>query len=53
MQFDDEAIPTNTLTCVECGRVAESGARGWKALLDDDDAVVLFCPDCAEREFGG
>jgi len=27
-------------------------AEGWKAYLDDDDRAVLFCPECAEREFG-
>ena len=33
-------------------------ARGWRALLngepdvDEFDLVPVFCPDCAEREFG-
>jgi hypothetical protein len=26
-------------------------ARRWRAYLDDDDFVRLFCPECAEREF--
>ena len=44
------------LTCVECGRVQPGGARGWKAYLttDEDDPAeaVVYCPECAEREFG-
>jgi hypothetical protein len=27
-------------------------AAGWRAYLDDDGNVVVFCPECAEREFG-
>jgi hypothetical protein len=26
--------------------------RGWKARLTVDDEVVVYCPDCDEREFG-
>ena len=51
MQYEDAAIPTSALRCAQCGKIAESGAKGWKGYLDDDDAVVLFCPDCAEQEF--
>jgi hypothetical protein len=24
----------------------------WRAYLTDDDEVVSYCPECAEREFG-
>ena len=48
------------LTCVECGRVSFRDAeRGWRAYLtvddaDDDEPVeaVVYCPECAGREFG-
>lgn len=51
------------LSCVECGTTSEGG-RGWKAYLagavdedkEEEDAghlVALYCPECAEREFGG
>jgi hypothetical protein len=42
--------------CVECGREQASVARGWRAYLtvDEDEPVeaVVYCPECAEREFG-
>ena len=46
------------LICVECGRVSDDG-RGWRAYLvaagedgfGDPETVVVYCPDCAEREF--
>jgi hypothetical protein len=39
------------LVCAECGRPSEPGAEGWRAYLDDDGNAVMFCPDCAGREF--
>ena len=44
------------LVCVECGAVACGGARGWRAVLADDEEdpppeIVAYCPECAEREF--
>jgi hypothetical protein len=41
------------LECAESGRLSELGAVGWRALRPDDDppAVVVFCPECSEREF--
>ena len=39
------------LVCAECGRESEPDAAGWRAYLDDDDQAVMFCPECAEREF--
>ena len=49
--------PVETLVCVACDRPADASARGWQAHLadlDDDgqDEIVLFCPACADREFG-
>jgi hypothetical protein len=45
--------------CEACGKVVEEPMDGWRALLgvdvDDEDApeqAHLYCPDCAEREFG-
>ena len=43
----------------ECGTVSDEQAGGWRALpvSDDDelptreDDVVVFCPECATREF--
>ena len=48
------------LVCAECATEAPPGAFGWLACLGvgDEDAeeieeVVVFCPECAAREFGG
>lgn len=46
------------LQCKECGRLSHGKAPGWRALLngepdvDEFDFVTIFCPVCAEREFG-
>ena len=40
------------LECVECAARSEDG-RGWRAVLTIDDEVGIYCPECAEREFGG
>jgi len=45
------------LRCVECGLKSVSG-RHWRAYLADDprddnpSEVAVFCPSCADREFG-
>jgi hypothetical protein len=41
------------LVCVECRAVAAGGALQWRAYLSYDGQVGIYCPDCAEREFGG
>jgi hypothetical protein len=44
------------LKCAECGREQAVDERGWRAYLTDDSdepaEAVVFCPDCARREFG-
>lgn len=43
------------LRCEECKRPwTEDELYGWRSYLTDDEPpdVVLFCPECAEREFG-
>jgi hypothetical protein len=46
------------LRCAECGLIGRPGQRGWRGCrtdepgVDEPPAVALFCPDCAEREFG-
>jgi len=41
------------LVCVECGRTSEGSARGWRALLTIDDEAVVYCSECARKEFDG
>jgi hypothetical protein len=42
--------------CAECGAEADEQARGWRALIGEEDdgelMVAVFCPARAEREFG-
>jgi hypothetical protein len=47
---------TERLRCFECGRRQAESERGWRAYptVDEDDPTeaVVYCPECAEREFG-
>jgi hypothetical protein len=39
----------------ECGREPredENAADEWRAYRDIDDELPVFCPECADREFG-
>ena len=38
------------LVCLEC-RTESGPARGWRAYLDDDACLLVYCPQCAAREF--
>jgi hypothetical protein len=43
------------LVCAKWGRQPredENAADEWRADLDVDHDLPVFCPDCAEREFG-
>jgi DNA-directed RNA polymerase subunit RPC12/RpoP len=48
-----------SLCCADCGAEAHSMTRGWLAVHaqvpdeDEQPLVVIYCPECAEREFGG
>jgi hypothetical protein len=47
------------MRCEECGVEADNQATGWRAYRnddpdsDDEPGVLVYCPGCAEREFGG
>jgi DNA-directed RNA polymerase subunit RPC12/RpoP len=47
---------THVPKCLECGREQSAGERGWSAYLTTDEdepaEAVVYCPDCAAREFG-
>lgn len=51
------ASPVTTveqLVCAEWGREPrpdENAAEEWRAYLDVDNALPVFCPECAKREF--
>jgi hypothetical protein len=48
----------NVATCVECESLSGLRWAGWRAYRIDDPetneppALALYCPTCAEREFG-
>jgi hypothetical protein len=42
---------TTMLVCTECRSGSDRWADGWKAYRGGD-GVLVFCPDCAEYEFG-
>ena len=39
-----------TLVCLECGDESDR-ASGWRAYLADEDELLVYCGDCAAREF--
>jgi hypothetical protein len=57
---DGDILRWVMLRCEECGKEATSEveAHHWRAYLtveeeDEPEGVVVLCPDCAKREFGG
>lgn len=38
------------LVCLEC-RAESDLARGWRAYLDVEACLLVYCPPCAAREF--
>jgi hypothetical protein len=38
------------LVCLEC-RAESALARGWRAYVDADSSLLVYCPPCAAREF--
>jgi hypothetical protein len=47
----------SVIRCAECGTESDELAAGWRAYLagdfdDEEDELLLFCPECARREFG-
>ena len=59
-QIDHPVYRGVAMQCDECGREADVEAHGWKAFVTRYAAVeetehpqlALYCPECAEREFG-
>ena len=48
-QAPDEQI-VDTLVCLEC-RTECGRARGWRAYLDTEACLLVYCQQCAAREF--
>lgn len=46
---------TPTLCCQECRRAWRDAREHWRLYLSNDDTLepLLYCPDCARREFEG
>ena len=39
------------LECLECGETSAE-AHGWRAYVDEEAELLVYCAACAEREFG-
>lgn len=56
--LEPATIPRPTgVQCVECHRPADGPAHDWKAYLGggyegEPVEVVIYCPECSERECG-
>jgi hypothetical protein len=50
VQQGDTQVET-LLQCLECSASSDHG-RGWKAFIDEDDDLLVYCAACADREFG-
>jgi predicted nucleic-acid-binding Zn-ribbon protein len=50
MAIDVQAEQLAKVRCAECGREWPAGEL-WRLLFADLGEVVIFCPQCAEREF--
>jgi len=52
----DQPADREPLVCVECGRTPdadENAADNWWAESDGTGELLVFCPQCWRREFGG
>jgi hypothetical protein len=51
-----DADSVSPLVSVECGLERMGPAKGWRAMLaggyEGELEVPVYCPSCAEREFG-
>jgi DNA-directed RNA polymerase subunit RPC12/RpoP len=52
MAIDARAEQLAQVRCTECGREWPTGDL-WRFLFADIGEVAIYCPECAEREFGG
>jgi hypothetical protein len=41
-----------SVACTECGRRHPRREEIWRLLFVDLGEVAIYCPECAEREFG-
>lgn len=53
MRLDGRPCSRTGCQCVECGWVSRENERGCTARLTYDEQVVVYCPECDDREFGG
>jgi hypothetical protein len=52
----NEPGPIHTLDCedcLECNRPWLDSAERWRAYIDGDGEILIYCPGCASREFDG
>jgi hypothetical protein len=49
---DDPADPAVCAECARHPRDGESAADDWRAESDGTGELLVFCPECWQREFG-
>jgi hypothetical protein len=47
----EERVAAESFSCTECGRQPQPGEL-WRLYFADIGEVAIYCPECAEREFG-
>jgi hypothetical protein len=47
----EEVTAPSPVTCADCGRSKRRG-EVWQLIFIDLADGRIYCPDCAEREFG-
>jgi hypothetical protein len=45
---EEQAV--DALVCLEC-RTESASAQGWRAYLDAEGSLLVYCRPCASREF--
>jgi hypothetical protein len=51
MTFPEPETIALNLHCAECGRSPKRGGETWRIYFADIGEAVIYCPECAEREF--
>jgi hypothetical protein len=46
-----DQVTVAVLECVECG-ARDERAKGWEAYPTTESGLLVYCAECAEREFG-
>jgi hypothetical protein len=45
-------VESSAIVCAECERPWTDPNERWRSYLTIDDEAALYCPECADAEFG-